>query len=287
MGIARSFARGCTSETGHLSKVIMCSPVHFQIVKPINYTQWLYYSDGLPKPEPWIMVQQHHQLVQTLRDEGVEVHLLPSVPGLPYQHATRDVGVVINDTLLISNIREETRRLEVQVAQPRLESYGLRVIVTDHGFIEGGDVFVDGSRIWVGIGSRTNEAGAEYLDRMFGRDYEVIPVFFDPVYTHLDTVFGILGQGCVLVFEPAFAAASLRRIHHAFPCVIVLSAAEQQSAGANILNLGPKRLISIAENEALNRRLIDSGFEVVPVAFSEVIKSGGSVRCDTLPVERS
>jgi N-dimethylarginine dimethylaminohydrolase len=265
----------------------MCSPVHFQIVKPINYTQWLYYSDGLPKPEPWVMVQQHHQLVQTLRDQGVEVQLLPSVPGLPYQHATRDVGVVINDTLLISNMREETRHSEAKMAQLWLESCGLHVIVTDHGFLEGGDVFVDGSRIWVGIGSRTDEAGAEYLDWMFGRDYEVIPVFFDPKYTHLDTIFSILGQGCALVFEPAFAPASLRRIHHAFPSVIALNAAEQQSAGANILNLGPKRLISIAENEALNRRLIDSGFEVVPVAFSEVTKSGGSVRCDTLPVERS
>jgi len=45
-------------------------------------------------------------------------------------------------------------------------------------------------------------------------------------------------------------------------------------------------VISIAENESVNNRLDELGYEVINLPFSEVIKSGGSVRCDTLPIQR-
>ena len=52
----RSAVRGCYSETGWLRKVVMCPPAFFEIVEPTNAIQRLYYSDGLPKPEPLVMV---------------------------------------------------------------------------------------------------------------------------------------------------------------------------------------------------------------------------------------
>lgn len=281
----RSAAKGCYSETGRLRKVVMCPPTFFQIVKPINAIQWLYYNDGLPKPESLVMVQQHRQLVDILREEGVEVELLPPVRGLPYQHATRDVGVVIGDTIVLSNLKEETRRLETRIAEPTLQEYGLRVLVPERGFIEGGDVIVDNGRLWVGLGARTDERGAEFLYRTFGRDYDVIPLRFDPKYTHLDTVFGVLGQHALL-YEPALELSSLQRIRETYPSVISLTDKEQQNAGANVLCLSPGKVISIAENRSVNGRLLQLGYEVTTVSFSEVIKSGGSVRCYTLPVER-
>lgn len=282
----RSITKGCHSETGKLRKVVMCPPTHFQIVKPINAIQWLYHSDGLPQPEPLTMVQQHRRLMDTLREQGVEIELLPPIPGLPYQHATRDVGAVIGDTIVLSSLREETRRLEAQIAEPVLQKYGLRILTPERGFVEGGDIIVDYNRLWVGLGSRTDEWGVEFLHRTFGRDYDVIPLRFGPIYTHLDTIFAILGQGHALLYEPAFELSSLRRIREVYPSIISLTDKEQRNAGANVLCLSPDKLISIAENHSVNEQLLELGYQVVTVPFSEVIKSGGSVRCDTLPVER-
>lgn len=264
----------------------MCSPTFFRITQPINYVQWLYYSDGLPKPQPQVMVQQHLCLVDVLREQGVEVELLPPVQGLPYQHATRDVGIVIGDTLVLSSLREETRRLEALVAEPVLQKYGLRVLAPDRGFVEGGDVVVDNGRLWVGLGARTDERGLDFLQRTFGRDYDVIPLHFDAHYTHLDTILGVLGGERALLYEPAFEPASLQRIQDAYPSAISLTDEEQHNAGANVLCLGPGRVVTIAENSTVNERLAQSGFEVIALPYSEVIKGGGSVRCDTLPVER-
>jgi N-dimethylarginine dimethylaminohydrolase len=278
--------RGCHSETGQLRKVVMCSPAFFRITQPINYVQWLYYSDGLPKPKPQVMVQQHRRLVNVLQEQGVQIELLPPLPTLPYQHATRDVGIVIGDTLVLSSLREETRRLEARVAEPVLQSYGLRVLAPDQGFVEGGDVVVDHRRLWVGLGARTDERGLDFLQRTFGRDYEIIPLHFDTHYTHLDTILGVLGGGRALLYEPAFEPASLQRIKGAYPSLISLTDEEQRNAGANVLCLGPGQVITIAENRTVNEKLAKLGFEVIALPYSEVIKGGGSVRCDTLPVER-
>jgi N-dimethylarginine dimethylaminohydrolase len=279
-------ARGCNSETGQLKKVVVCPPTHFRISVPTNATQWLYYSDGLGPPDPRLMTKQHQRLVEILREEGVEVEVLDPHPALPYQHATRDVGVVIGDRLVLSNLKHWTRQPESEVLKPVLEDrYGLKVI-RPTGFVEGGDVIVDGKRLWVGIGARTNEPGAEFLYKTFGRDHEVLPLRFDPRCTHLDTVLGVLGGGRALVYEPAFDEASLRSIRAAYPDLIPLTKKEQENGGANVLFLGPERVISIAENSSVNAQLVRAGFEVVTLAYSEVIKSGGSVRCDTLPVER-
>jgi N-dimethylarginine dimethylaminohydrolase len=281
-----SATKGCYSETGRLRKVVMCPPTHFEIVEPTNTMQWLYYSDGLPRPNPLLMEQQHRHLVQILLEEGVEVELLPPVPTLPYQHATRDVGVVIGDTIVLSSLKERTRRPEAQVAEPALQRYRLRLLTPERGFIEGGDVIVDNDQLWVGLGARTDEWGAEFLHRTFGRDYEVIPLRFDAKYTHLDTVFGVLSRNHALLYEPAFDAKSLERIQVAYSHLITLTDKEQQNAGANVLFLSSERVISIAENPSVNEQLAQAGFQVITVSYGEVIKSGGSVRCDTLPLER-
>ncbi len=278
--------RGCYSETGRLRRVVMCPPAYFQITKPINVVQWLYYCDGLPKPDPQIMVRQHQSLIDVLRQNDVQVELLAPVRGLPYQHATRDAGVVIGDTIVVSSLKDETRRLESQIVEPVFQRYGLRVLTPDQGFVEGGDLVVDGRRLWVGLGGRTDARGADFLHRTFGRDYDVIPLHFGARYTHLDTILGVLGAGRAIVYEPAFEADSLRRLKEVYSAVISLTDREQTNAGANVLCLGPTKLVSIAENTGVNERLTQLGFEVIAVPFSEVIKSGGSVRCDTLPIER-
>ena len=58
-------------------------------------------------------------------------------------------------------------------------------------------------------------------------------------------------------------------------------------AGANVLCLVPDKDISIAENTLVNERLIQLGFKLITLPYSEIIKSGGSVRCDTLLIRQT
>jgi N-dimethylarginine dimethylaminohydrolase len=282
-GVAR--ARGCESETGRLRKAVVCPPTFFEIVAPTNAMQEYYWSNGHPRPNPQLMAEQHQMLVKVLRDSGVDVYSLKPDPHLPYQHATRDVGTVIGDRLVLSSMMEPSRRGETEVARQVLKRYGLTVLEPD-GHVEGGDILVHGTTLYVGIGKRTDLEGAEYLCRTFKHDLDIAVLPFKQIYTHLDTVFGVAGPDLALVYEEAFNPPELERIRAAFPRVILLDEAEQKTGGANVLSLDPELVVSIAENVSVNERLRQAGLEVVTVSYSEVIKSGGSVRCDTLPVER-
>jgi N-dimethylarginine dimethylaminohydrolase len=110
--------RGCYSETGRLCKVVMCPLAYFQITQPINMIQLMWSYNGLPRPEPRIMEIQHNRFVKLLREHGVEVKLLPPVSGLPFQHATRNVGTVIGDTIVLANRRPPSGRLEAEITWP-------------------------------------------------------------------------------------------------------------------------------------------------------------------------
>ena len=68
--------------------------------------------------------------------------------------------------------------------------------------------------------------------------------------------------------------------------MVSLTDKEQTNAGANVLPIDSETIIAIAENTSVNVQLARLGFNVITLPYSEIIKTGGSVRCDTLPVER-
>ncbi|MBO1912564.1 hypothetical protein J4G37_48165, partial [Microvirga sp. 3-52] len=60
----------------------------------------------------------------------------------------------------------------------------------------------------------------------------------------------------------------------------------QFSLGTNVLSIGDKKVFSLPQNTDVNKKIRDFGFNVIEVDFSEIIKSGGSFRCCSMPVER-
>ena len=273
----------CLSEIGTLSRVIVCKPLYFRITKPINRIQEKYQKDNPPVRE--IAVSQHQNLVKILRSRGVIVDFVEPAENLPYQVFTRDAGCVIGRQFLVSNLREEVRRAEVERVLSVSEKYGLEIITPDEGYVEGGDIIVDNRTLMVGIGSRTDSKGVDFLKRHFGSKFEIIPLPFKEEYLHLDTVFNIIGGGNALLFRQAFDDEPLSELTKRYQ-LLEVTLEEQGRMAVNILSLTSSTVVSIKENVKLNIRLREMGFEVIEVEFSEIIKAGGSVRCATLPVER-
>jgi N-dimethylarginine dimethylaminohydrolase len=68
--------------------------------------------------------------------------------------------------------------------------------------------------------------------------------------------------------------------------LIEVSEKEQFQLGTNVLSIGNKRVLSLPVNENVNKQLRTRGFQVIEVDITEIIKSGGSFRCCTLPILR-
>lgn len=281
--ISKFQGSSCLSEIGTLGRVIVCSPLYFRITKPINKVQEKYQKDNPPVRE--IAVSQHQKLVEVLRDMGVIVDFVEPAESLPYQVFTRDTGCVIGRQFLVSNLREEVRRAEAERVLSAMWKYRLEIITLDEGYVEGGDILVDNHTLLIGIGSRTDSKGADFMKRRFGSRFEIVPLPFKEEYLHLDTVFNIIGGGNALIFGQAFDDEAQSELAKRYQ-LLEVTPEEQGRMAVNVLSLTSSTVLSIKENAELNIRLRQMGFEVIELEFSEIIKAGGSVRCATLPVER-
>ena len=187
--------------------------------------------------------------------------------------------------------------------------------------VEGGDVLViDQRTVLIGSGERTAPAAAEALARrLFAADAvdRVLVAHFPAKRSmmHLDTIFTMVDVDAVNVFPhvldemevyevtpgptgtlhveatdgliPALESAlgrSLRLITTGGDAVGSLR--EQWDDGNNTLAVAPGIVIAYARNTETNRRLRQSGIEVLELDASELCRGRGGSRCLTQPVER-
>ncbi|MCJ8006477.1 dimethylarginine dimethylaminohydrolase family protein [Lederbergia wuyishanensis] len=271
----------CDTEYETLHKVILCQPKHMEIKEVINETQKQYKEENIDSD---LATTQHREFIRSLEQQGVDVILIPPSKKYPEQVFTRDIGFTIGNTLFVAEMASDIRLGEEEILKNILMGKGIQVQDLTTGIIEGGDVIIDKNTVYIGISSRTNSKAVEQLKKHL-TDYEIVPIPFKEKYLHLDCVFNILSPDEALYFPEALEQKTIEFLKTRFR-LIEVSKDEQFTLGTNVLSIGKKRVFSLPINKDVNRKLKENGFEVIEVDISEIIKSGGSFRCCTLPILR-
>ncbi|WP_404430784.1 dimethylarginine dimethylaminohydrolase family protein [Sutcliffiella horikoshii] len=270
-----------SSEYDVLQKVILCKPEYMTIREVINETQKKFKDEGIHIE---IAMAQHKKFVETLEEHGVEVILLPAIKMFPEQVFTRDIGFTLGNILFVAEMANKIRQGEEEVLKSMLEQQEISYLNLKGDMIEGGDVIINGETVYVGLSNRTNEDAIEHLQSILPH-YEVVKVPFKEKYLHLDCVFNIISPTEALYYPEAFTPKELDILASRFELIEVTDD-EQFTLGTNVLNIGNKRVFSLPVNPKVNAELTKRGFEVIEVDIIEIIKSGGSFRCCTLPILR-
>ena len=271
----------CNNEYDTLKEVIVCEPKNININSLINETQKHYISIGVDVQQARI---QFDHFTKILRSNGIDTLELPTKRLLNEQVFTRDIGFTIGNMLLVGKMASEVRREETSVLQNFLSSNGIPYYNIFNQSIEGGDVIIDNEIVYVGISQRTD--WSSYLElKHFLNEHTVTPLPFSHQYLHLDCVFNILSKNLALIYSPAFSRQEINLLSEKYD-LIEVDQEEQFSLGTNILSLGNRRIVSLPNNKKVNNQLKLHRYEVIEVEFDEIIKSGGSFRCCTLPIRR-
>jgi N-dimethylarginine dimethylaminohydrolase len=271
----------CQSEYDVLRKVIVCEPQFMAIDEIINDVQKKYKNDNINIDRALI---QHHNFVAKMRDEGVDVITLAANSSFPEQVFTRDIGFTLGNQTFVSEMASSIRQGEESVLQKWLDTHQVPFQKLSQNHIEGGDVIIDGKTIYIGLSHRTSQSAIEKLQTDLP-NYEIIIVPFDPKYLHLDCVFNILSPTEALIFPEALEAETVNFLASRYKLINV-SKEEQFTMGTNVLSIGNKKVFSLPMNHQVNEEIRRHGYEVIEVDFSEIIKSGGSFRCCTMPITR-
>ncbi|GGM30009.1 hypothetical protein GCM10011351_15170 [Paraliobacillus quinghaiensis] len=272
----------CNTEYDVLQKVIVCSPAHMKIGKIINETQKHYETENIDSE---IATKQHDGFVQVLKEHDIEVMEVLPQSHLHEQVFTRDIGFCIGKTLFTAMMGDKIRLPEVGQLKEVLHEQGIEYKSFAQDSIEGGDVIVDGDKVWVGVSDRTTFEAIDAL-RALLPNYQVIELPIAERILHLDCAFNCISPELALVYPKAFTDLDLQKLKKHYQ-LIEVNDEEQFTLGTNVLSIGDKKIISLPENNEVNKQLRGLGFEVIEVEFNEIIKSGGSFRCCTLPLVRT
>ncbi len=239
-------------------------------------------------------------------------------PLSPYY--TRDPLITTPAGVVVTRLKLANRAAENDLAAYAMEALGIQPIyrVQPPGTLEGGDFIPCGEFVLQGQGLLTDEAGVRQCleHRVYG--YVEVAVVEDPCQSmdamHLDTYFAMLDQDLALCLdtrlegdcEPAVKVYIPQGTPEAFTYVLArtvlfsrylaekgirvipLSKAEQAQFAANVLTIGPRRVIAARQaGEGVFQRLRDLGVEVYPTDFDALTGGYGGPHCASQVLLRS
>lgn len=261
------------------ARVLMCPPDYFGVRYEIN--PWMRLDQAA---NGRLALRQWRALAAAYRALGVEVVTLPPVPEQPDLVFTANAGLVLGERFVLSRFRCPERQGEERHFDAWARSAGFDVIQPPAAlsFEGAGDALFLGEMLFLGHGFRTDAAAAPWLAETLA--VEVVPLrLVDPRFYHLDTCFCPLDATTALAAPAAFDPASWRRLQERVPRLIAVPEEVAVTFACNALPVGD-RLLTSGPSEALTPLLAPVGLRPWTLAMSEFRKSGGAVRCLTLPL---
>jgi len=155
-------------------------------------------------------------------------------------------------------------------------------------FLEGGDVFLLGYDIYVGVsGLASNQAGIDWLANKLGPKYTVHRVDLAPDVLHLDCCLSLPRDGVAIVDKHGFKDSKIPDFISTWDLIHVPKPEAKNKMATNILVLDDENiLMQVGLNTPLAQNLRNRDFDVVEVPFDAVYQFGGAFRCWHHPLVR-
>jgi N-dimethylarginine dimethylaminohydrolase len=298
-----------TSETGRLREVVLGLPYSNGPVPTLEetYDSKSYESvlNGVYPLEDDI-ASEMRAFRNILRKYDVTVYR-PELVENCNQVFARDVGFVIDDKIIVSNIIPD-RQEEIDAYGKIYEQVHYKNIynLPEAVHVEGGDVILYKDYIFLGQydfpdyhevkTARTNRLAVDYLKMIFPKK-KIIPLNLrksdtDPLdgILHLDCTFMPVGHDKCIIYKQGFM--NPRDAEHLIDIfgkdnAFVLTQEEMYYMNSNIFSISEDVVVTEEHFTRLNKHLSEVwGMTVETVPYREISKMGGLLRCSTLPLIR-
>jgi dimethylargininase len=220
---------------------------------------------------------QHRAYVAALRELGVEVLELDADEAHPDCCFVEDQVVVVDGRALVPTVGHPSRIGEQGPILEALSPHVELVSMEGEARLDGGDVIRVGPRFFVGLSSRTNEAGARYLEdflRPLGHTLDVVPLSAEAL--HLGSISSSPGEMLFITPEGWLPMDTLESLDAEGVEVVVVPSEEVY--GCNTLAVGPSVLV-VDGYPSVARALLDRGYDLLPLQLSEIRAVDGSLTC--------
>ena len=218
---------------------------------------------------------QHAEYERALASLGCEIVHVPAADGLPDSVFVEDTAIVLDEIAVVTRPGARSRRLETIDVAATLGAFRQLQFLSEPATLDGGDVLRLGRVLYVGLGTRTNAAGAAQLaDFISPYGYKVREVPVDACL-HLKSAVTEVAPGVVAI-NPEWVDGQR------FPDHVIIEVDPSEPAAANVLRIGGT-VVSPAAHPLTNAHL-SSAARVRTVDVSELAKAEGAITCCSLIV---
>ena len=216
--------------------------------------------------------EQHQAYQQQLSKAGYTLLEIPSDDKCPDCVFVEDAAVIIGSVALITRPGARSRRPETGPVAAALQPHMPTVAVTEPGTIDGGDVFISASTVYVGRSQRTNSEGIEQLRRIStAQGFEVVTVgVYDTL--HLKSAVLPVGGNTVVVTPNSVEEEQLESLN-----VVFEDATERFRFSA--LPLRDGRLLVTENSPRTVAKLEAAAYDIVSIDISELQAADGGLTC--------
>jgi N-dimethylarginine dimethylaminohydrolase len=238
---------------------------------------------------PGLARAQHDALADAYRERGVAVHYVENGRiDKPNAMFVRDLMLMTPEGAIVTRPASTVRAGEERLVAEALGRLGVPILMSVHGegTFEGADVaWVDHDLCFLAEGLRTNEAGANQVERML-REIgveSVVRVGLPHGAMHLDGLLAIVDRDLAVVWPrrtPFKVVDTLRR--RGFRLIEVEDEVEAQTClPMNFVALAPGEILMPGGGERMRERYEAFGVCCHLVDIGECIKAGGGIHCMT------
>jgi dimethylargininase len=277
---------GCSSMTAPLRRVMLRSP------RAPELRRWREYG-WRAEPDPGGITLEHEALCELLESAGAEVVLSAGhVDDDPDAIYVYDPVLILDDRAVLLRPGKAVRRGEPAALGVDLELAGLPMAATldGAGFAEGGDLLrLDERTLLVGLGYRTNQAGADALAKATGLDlvgFDLPHWHGESEVMHLLSLLSPLADDLVVAYKPLLPVRLAQLLAERGIEIVPVPDEEFESMGANVLALAPRVALVVDGNPETRGRLEQADVEVLAYKGKELSKGDGGPTCLTCPLLR-
>jgi N-dimethylarginine dimethylaminohydrolase len=271
----------------------MSAPLRRVLVRrPATAGDWE--AAGWRVPEPALLARQHEDFCALLTDLGVEVEVADAADGLVDAVYMHDPVMVTGEGAIPLNMRKPIRSTEPDLMAAELERVGVPILgrLPDGAWADGGDRFwLDDSTMAIGLGYRTNAAGAAAVQDLSGVDVVTYDLPHDagPAHVlHLQSLISALAADLLVVFEPLMPVRLLEDLRERGYDWIPVAPDEYLAMGCNVLCVRPGVVVMAEGPDTLRDRIEAHGVAVHTYDGSELsLKGDGGPTCLTCPILRA
>jgi len=240
-----------------------------------NFDKALSAYFGTGTPDPVAAQGSHDAYVMALKAHGTDVEVLDALETHPDCCFVEDTAVMIDGKALISNLGAPSRVGE-EVAVAEYLGKSAEIIRMPKGAtLDGGDVVFFDDRYLIGLSTRTNRAGADFLASHVKEEGFGVEMIDIPSSTlHLTTVCSSPREGTIVAAEGHLKESQISHLAEE-----ILWVPNSDSYAANTIGYSGDRVI-IADGYATTRQvMLDAGFSITTVDMDAIRQADGSLTC--------